>query len=174
MVVHSIKTETMPKKGTPQYEVWKEKFQTKRNSVEVATLYDSATRFFSSLKKKVTDRIIAEPDLLILLCLANVEASTLSPASVVQAKDILSLGDSDIAYLQGFFRSLDRDQLRLRLIGVFNFLKVNASPDSYPEQFKERYKKANFKSKYGYSLITLTRVKAYADFSFNSSKRGGV
>ena len=151
----------MPKKGTPQYEIWKQKFHEKRALIKVQPrkqVFDNQ-RTVSSLKKKIQENLIDAQDLLMLMFLAEIEPSTLSAASLQAIQVKFKVEDEEQGYVVSFFKTLAKDQLKLRLIGVYNFYKVNKAYETYPEEIRKKYSAERFKEKYGYGLEALSRVK---------------
>lgn len=151
----------MPKKGTPQYEIWKEKFSQKRAEIKSQPrklIFDNQ-RTVSSLRKKIVENLIDEQDLLILMFLSDIDPQTLSVASLSAIQTKFKVEDEELGYVVSFFKTLAKDQIKLRLIGVYNFFKVNTNPSSYPDDFKQKYSAGRFKEKYGYSLDALLKLK---------------
>lgn len=155
----------MPKKGTPQYEIWKQKFQQKIQQKRASFEAKSRKQVFenqktvSSLKKKVKENLIDEQDLLMLMFLADVDPNTLSVAALQAIKDKFKIEDEELGYVVSFFKTLAKDQLRLRLIGVYNFYKINKAPDTWPSDLCRKHTPELFKEKYGYRLDVISKVK---------------
>ena len=150
----------MAKKGTPEYEIWKKKFLEKR------AINSSSSKSFEScflttkIVKNLKNSLIDENDLLLFMFLSDVDPNTLSVSALDSVKEKFSLLQYDFDNLVGFFKTLSKDILKLRLHGLYNFYKVNSAPDSYPQDFREKYTKDNFIKKYGYSLDLVFKAKS--------------
>lgn len=149
----------MAKKGTPEYEIWKAKYLQKRELIKKADTFENSS-FVSKLKKKLTDSLVEENDLIMFMFLSKVEPNTLSVASLQAVKTKFDLEQEYFDNLVSFFKTLSKDILKLRLIGVNNFYKINQQPESYPPTFQSKYSKDAFKMRYGYDLSTISKVYA--------------
>lgn len=147
----------MAKKGTPEYEIWRAKYLQKRELLKKADTFENSS-FVSKLKKKLTDSLIEENDLIMFMFLSKVEPTTLSVAALQVVKTKFELEQEDFDNLVSFFKTLSKDILKLRLIGVNNFYKINQKSESYPLDFQAKYSKDAFKERYGYDLATISKV----------------
>ena len=149
----------MAKKGTPEYEIWRVKYLQKRELLKKADTFENSS-FVSKLKKKLTDSLLEENDLIMFMFLSKIEPTTLSVAALQEVKTKFELEQQDFDNLVSFFKTLSKDILKLRLIGVNNFYKINQKPESYPADFQAKYSKDAFKIRYGYDLSTISKVYA--------------
>lgn len=150
----------MAKKGTPEYEIWLKKFQEKKNLQTPRTESFEENTIVKKLKKKLLESLVEENDLLMFIFLSKVEANTLSLSAISVIKDRFNLDEDSFNLLSSFFKTLSKDILKLRLIGIYNFYNYNEKPESYPHTFQSKYSKENFKEKYGYDLSLIS--KAYS------------
>lgn len=146
----------MPKKGTPQYEIWLEKFSQKKPVQQVESF--ESQNVVLRLKNKLSSSLIAENDLLMFMFLSHVEADTLSISALQPIRDRFNLEDSSYTFLVSLFKTLSKDILKLRLIGIYNFFNFNEKPTSYPLAFHSKYSSDNFREKYGYDLASIMKT----------------
>lgn len=149
----------MAKKGTPEYEIWRVKYLQKRELLKKADTFENSS-FVSKLKKKLTDSLLEENDLIMFMFLSKIEPTTLSVAALQEVRTKFDLEQEDFDSFVSFFNTLSKDILKLRLIGVNNFYKINQKPESYPADFQAKYSKDAFKERYGYDLTTISKVYA--------------
>ena len=149
----------MAKKGTPEYEIWKAKFLQKRAETKIVTNSFEKNSLVLKLKKNLKDSLIEENDLLLFMFLSDVDPKTLSVSALDAVKEKFDLEQEHFEILVGFFKTLSKDILKLRLHGVNNFYRVHKDYDSYPVDFREKFTKQNFTNKYGYNLESVIKAK---------------
>lgn len=149
----------MAKKGTPEYEIWRAKYLQKRDLLKKVETFENNS-FVLKLKKKLADSLLEENDLIMFMFLSKIEPATLSVASLQEVRTKFDLDQEDFDNLVSFFKTLSKDILKLRLIGVNNFYKINQKPESYPDGFQDKYSKDAFKERYGHDLATISKVYA--------------
>ena len=147
----------MAKKGTPEYEIWRGKYLQKRALLKKDDTFENSF-LVNKLKKKLVDSLIEENDLIMFMFLSNVEHTTLSVASLQKVKTKFELEQEDFDNLVSFFKTLSKDILKLRLLGVYNFYKINQKPESYPIELATKHSKEAFKERYGYDLGTISKT----------------
>ena len=153
-----LKLTIMAKKGTPEYEIWKEKFLQKRAATQVNPF--EKLQLVTDLVKRLKDSLIEESDLILFMFLSKVDPETLSVSALDSTKIKFKLEDEDFNNLVGFFRTFSKDILRLRLHGMYNFVKVNQAFDTFPADFREKYTKQNFTKKYGFNLDAVIKAQS--------------
>ena len=150
----------MAKKGTPEYEIWKAKFSKKRAEIIAQANSFDKDPLVQKLKKNLSSSLIEEKDLLLFMFLSDVDPNTLSVSALDSVREKFNIEQSEFENLVGFFRTLSKDILKLRLHGVNNFYRIHKDFNSYPESFREKYTKQNFVQKYGYNLDSVIKAKS--------------
>ena len=113
--------------------------------------------------------MLEEHDLVLFIALTHIEVQTLSVASLEPIKTKFILSDYEFDFLVSVFRTYSRDILKLRVLGVLNFMNVLSAGETYPEAFREKYTREAFKKKYGYTFDLVYKAFKHED-SDSSSK----
>ena len=149
----------MARKGTPEYEIWKMKYQERRKASILKECSFLTNSFVITLKKKLKKSLLDESSLIMFMFLSKIDYNTLSVFALSAIKDRFLLDESDFNNIVNFFKTLSKDILKRRLLGVNNFYRVNQAPDTWSLDFQKRYSKQEFKERYGCDMQQV--FKAY-------------